>query len=335
MRLLESTDIVGIHNSNRYNTYNFTASEIMNYVTSRGYNSFILDPYYSNGGYWILMFNAVLDNGGLYLLDFNPNADTDRTGFYGNQGGYNRFICASSASSFEDVSVGITWTYESYLDRFYYTRTEYLSDMHNLPFAFYTTLNYTKLYVNGEDVTPVTYTWQSVPAISGKNGILSLTTLKEESINDGSPVDDATASAFNNAPNSCSVGGIVSVDLPIVDDNPLSIALKYNIPELTDSVYSSCKVVAKKNKIPKSKTDGDKILDVSPSSHGCVIKGLEQETKYYVVVFVEDSFGNKAESEPGGPVRTGKQSGIFKIRITTSQGVNDNDFKEVIEVTRV
>ena len=181
---------------------------------------------------------------------------------------------------------------------------------------------------------PILYTWSSVPAISGKNKTVSLTTLKEESINDGSPVDDATVSAFNNAPNSCSVGGIVSKDLPIIDDNPLSIALKYNIPELTDSVYSSCKVVAKKNKIPKSKTDGDKILDVSPSSHGCVIKGLEQETKYYVVVFVEDSFGNKAESEPGGPVRTGKQSGIFKIRITASQGVKDNDFKEVITITK-
>ena len=192
MRILESSDTVGIHNSNRYNTYDFTASEIMSYVTSRGYNSFILDPYYSNGGYWVLMFNAVLDNGGLYLLDFNPNADTDRTGFYGSEGGYNRFVCASSSTSFEDVSLGITWTYESYTDgRFYFTKTEYLSDMHNLPFAFYTTLNYSKLYVNGEDVTPVSYQWSSVPAISGKNGILSLTTIKDEELGDGSPVSRA------------------------------------------------------------------------------------------------------------------------------------------------
>lgn len=191
-------------------------------------------------------------------------------------------------------------------------------------------------YLAIKNSLPSLYNWQSVQSISGKNKTVSLTTLKEESINDGSPVDDATASAFNNAPNSCSVGGIVSVDLPIVDDNPLSIAVKYNIPELTDSVYTSCKVVAKKNKIPKSKTDGDKILDVSPSSHSCVIKGLEQETKYYVVVFVEDSFGNKAESEPGGPVRTGKKSvGIFFETLISARASQDKDFKETITVTRV
>lgn len=38
---------------------------------------------------------------------------------------------------------------------------------------------------------PVTYQWSSVPAISGKNGILSLTTIKDELLGDGSPVSRA------------------------------------------------------------------------------------------------------------------------------------------------
>lgn len=204
----------------------------------------------------------------------------------------------------------------------------------------YVSGGYSQLVIN--EGPPILYQWSSVPAISGKNGILSLTTLKEESINDGSPVDDATASAFNNAPNSCSVGGIISKDLPIINDNPLSIAVKYNIPELTDSVYSSCKVVAKKNKIPKSKTDGDKILDVSPSSHGCVINGLDQNTKYYVVVFVEDNLNNKAESDPAdcttgrneeynfaytGSIQTftAPKTGIYQLETWGAQGGNASD----------
>lgn len=174
---------------------------------------------------------------------------------------------------------------------------------------------------------PPAYNWQSVPSITGKNNTVSLTTLKEESINDGSPVDDATASAFNNAPNSCSVGGIVSKDLPIVENNPLTIALKYDIPELTDSTYTVCKVVAKKNKIPKSKTDGDKIIDISPTSHACVITGLEQETKYYVMIFLEDSLGGKAESDPKS-ITTGKQEGDIKAYISVNKVLRENDFKE-------
>ena len=161
----------------------------------------------------------------------------------------------------------------------------------------------------------VNYHWSSVPAISGKNGILSLTTLKEESINDGSPVDDATASAFNNAPDSCSVGGIVSKDLPIIEGDPTSVALKYNIPELTDSTYTVCKVVAKKDKIPKSKTDGNKIIDISPTSGGIVVSGLDENTKYYFVIFTEDSVGNSADSEPKS-IKTGEKPKKWKETIS-------------------
>ena len=40
-------------------------------------------------------------------------------------------------------------------------------------------------------VAPPTYQWLSVPAISGKNGILSLSMIKDEYIGDGSPVEGA------------------------------------------------------------------------------------------------------------------------------------------------
>ena len=194
MRLLELTDIVPIHNDNRYNTYNYEVSTIINYVTSRGYNAFILDPYYSNGGYWIRMFNIAVDNGAIYLLDFNPNVDFDRTGFYGDNAGYSRPVAAQSASQLGDVSVGISWTYESYQDRMYYTFQESISSMHGLEYAFYTTSQYTKVYINNEDVTPVSYTWSCVPAISGKNGILSLARVADDSILTGEGIENLSAS---------------------------------------------------------------------------------------------------------------------------------------------
>ena len=132
------------------------------------------------------------------------------------------------------------------------------------------------------------------------------------------------------------IPNIISEDLPIVEDNPLTIALKYDIPELTDSTYTVCKVVAKKDKIPKSKTDGNKIIDISPTSHACVITGLEQETKYYVMIFLEDSLGGKAESDPKS-ITTGKNEGIFKMYIQTNKPImeNPNQFIESISYEKL
>ena len=47
--------------------------------------------------------------------------------------------------------------------------------------------------IEGEQ-PPVTYQWSSVPAISGKNGILSLSTLND--INDGDPIETTDATKF-------------------------------------------------------------------------------------------------------------------------------------------
>lgn len=55
--------------------------------------------------------------------------------------------------------------------------------------------------INGADYPP-TYNWQSVPSISGKNGILSLATIKTDAINNGDPVNNAVIDAFSNLPTS-------------------------------------------------------------------------------------------------------------------------------------
>ena len=44
------------------------------------------------------------------------------------------------------------------------------------------------LWLKGNIAPLITYTWTSVPAISGKNGILSLSMIKNEALGDGNPV---------------------------------------------------------------------------------------------------------------------------------------------------
>lgn len=60
--------------------------------------------------------------------------------------------------------------------------------------------NYERLFFNGEDVTPAVYTWTSVPAISGKMGILSLGTILDEFIGNGSSIINAPLSNAGQLP---------------------------------------------------------------------------------------------------------------------------------------
>ena len=60
----------------------------------------------------------------------------------------------------------------------------------------------TELYQIIKGLIPPQYTWQSVPSISGKNGILSLATIKDDAINNGDPVNNAVIDAFSSLPTS-------------------------------------------------------------------------------------------------------------------------------------
>ncbi len=303
-------------------------------------NGFILIPTnITVDAYTIIGLSVSSETTDAFLID--ANSEYGRVGGYDDFGGFRtnsgitrpdlRGIRLQGSSGLTPNYSGningnqINWNSNFYNAFGYYTAS-------NLPLLIYLPSFVTNIQINDQPL--ITYTWSSVPAISGKNGILSLMQIKPDNINDGNAVNDATSSYFSNAPNTGNVGDIITSLQPIVDGDPTKVAVKYTIPDLTDTAYTSVKLVAKKNKIPKNKTDGDKIIDLSPSSGGVVVSGLEQLTKYYFVIFVEDSVGNKADSEPKS-ITTGKKDGIFKMRITTSQGVKDSDFKEVIEVTRV
>ena len=113
-----------------------------------------------------------------------------------------------------------------------------------------------------------------------------------------------------------------------------SVTVSFTIPELETSEYTSIKLVAKKGNIPTSASDG-KVTSLNPTDTNKIVTGLDELSKYYFVIYTEDNFGNKAESEPGGPVRTGKKPvGIFFETLMSARASQDKDFKETITITR-
>ena len=58
-----------------------------------------------------------------------------------------------------------------------------------------------------DNSAPITYQWQSVPSISGKNGILTLSTLND--INDGEAITTSDTTKFNRSANA-NVGNVIS-----------------------------------------------------------------------------------------------------------------------------
>lgn len=128
------------------------------------------------------------------------------------------------------------------------------------------------------------YTWQSVPAISGKNGILSLSTLKSGSINNGNPVSDATLNAFEILIEASNVGKLV-LDTDIDESQ---VVIRYNIPNNT---YQYVKLVYKENYAPESISDGVAI-DIQQTDTQLVLDDITTTGTYYFKIFTDNGNSN-------------------------------------------
>lgn len=184
-----------------------------------------------------------------------------------------------------------------------------------------------RLYELIQGAIPPLYTWQSVQSISGKKGTLSLTQILN--INDGEPVENVANRGNLDFSKKTKVNTLVnSVYEPTYKEDATKATVEYEIPE---AEYQYTKLVYKKKKIPKSPNDGTAI-DIGADDTEVFVSGLEENTTYYFVVFTNRTKSNAYKFKTG---KNAPPEGIFKIRITTSQGVKDNEFKENIEVTRV
>lgn len=151
------------------------------------------------------------------------------------------------------------------------------------------------LYLAG-NIPPIVYNWQSVPSISGKNGILSLAQIKEEYINEGESVSGASADHFTNLSTENRVDVLIDAALPAPEIGGTTVTVKYTIPSLSSGSYEYCKLVAKKNSMPEGPEDGDKIIDIDPTAVSVSVKNLKGHTKYYFAIFIKDADGNESSS---------------------------------------
>lgn len=82
----------------------------------------------------------------------------------------------------------------------------------------------------------------------------------------------------------------------------VDVTVAYAIPVLEVGQYEVIKLVAKKDSIPLSIADGDKAIDLTPTPgmivNTATMTGLDENSHYYFVIFIEDDQGNTASSEP-------------------------------------
>lgn len=171
-----------------------TFAGVLSDVNAKGFNSCFIIPDYNNGRvcyYTIACFNlpdTLTDyyvannefmeisgqNTALFIQYFENFATSVITYFYNYQ-----HVLQQTSSTNLAALFNTTYT----KDNVEYRRNTYAISDYAYGAIFLTSAN-VNLYINGS--LPVTYQWTSVPAISGPNGILSLTQITDEAIGDGS-----------------------------------------------------------------------------------------------------------------------------------------------------
>ena len=131
---------------------------------------------------------------------------------------------------------------------------------------------------------PITYTWQSVFSISGKNGILFLSTIQSVYLNNGDPVNNAPANYIQFADDS-NVAILVGEQV----DDPTLVTIQYIVPTGT---YEYIKLVYKVDSAPTSITDGTAV-DILQTNRSVTISGIANGNTYFFKIFTDVS-----ESEP-------------------------------------
>ena len=132
--------------------------------------------------------------------------------------------------------------------------------------------------------------------------------------------------------------------ITVIEGTEMTIA--YSIPVLESGSYAVQKLVGKKGSIPTSKTDGTVLVDLTPTAGMIVntvtITGLDEESTYYFVIFIEDTDGNSASSEPQDAITgvdlgwnydytgaiqtfTAPKTGIYSLETWGAQGGDATD----------
>ena len=114
---------------------------------------------------------------------------------------------------------------------------------------------------------------------------------------------------------------LVAPTILALEVDGISVTVGYIIPALEVGTYASLKLLAKKDNIPTSLEDADKVIDITEPTNvmrigSATMSGLDEFSHYYFVISIEDDIGIQATSEPKDTM-TGKRKGIFHEIIKT------------------
>ena len=205
------TDSISLYSSYVTAGRTVTIADVLSFVNSLNFDSFAIT--YNTGSGWeglstIVPFNVGTRENyyladGEYLEQSSVNSacfDTYNLGLFNRNGGYiirpNDFYkLYNQVSGFNNVTKDDI-TYACY------------QGMEDDKFSLvYIGGIVTNLYING--ALPVLYEWSSVPALSGKNGILSLPMLDSVSW-DGTPITNAERDIFTTLPDAANLRSLYS-----------------------------------------------------------------------------------------------------------------------------
>lgn len=133
----------------------------------------------------------------------------------------------------------------------------------------------------------VQYTWTSVPAISGKMGILSLSQVASTYLNDGDPVASAPRSYISVLSAASNIGNLVlgaSLDMT-------KVVATYFIPDDISQEADYIKLVYKVNSEPESVSDGTAVTITSEQTQ-TIIDGICDGNTYYFKIFTDEYTSN-------------------------------------------
>ena len=314
--------------------------EIKALVNSWGYNTFILSPtywnYYEEMCYTnIIVFNTygenipteyyIGDNSYIQAQGVNSGALCFQNPLYPNTAlSWVTYNYRNGSWYRSNSETSPTWATSKQWNNIWYWVKSIETGV-TIPQYWCCTANIETLYINGSPV--IEYQWSSVPAISGKNGILSLTQILN--INDGEPVENITNKGNLDFSKKTKVNTLVnSAYEPTYKEDQTKATIEYEIPE---AEYQYTKLVYKKKKIPKSPNDGTAI-DIGADDTEAFVSGLEENTTYYFVVFTNRTKSNAYKFKTG---KKPELKGIFFMRTSVSKVPKDSNFIETVTVSRV
>ncbi len=205
-------------------------------------NGFILLPTVINGysGYTILTLKS--EGTDAFLIDTNSN--------YGTVGGYNEFggFRLNSGITRPDLrgirlgtSSGLTPNYSGNVNgnNIVWNNNTYnafgYAQNANLTILIYLPSSVTNILINDNPL--VTYNWQSVPSISGKNGISLLSIIKSSAINSGDAVSGASADVFDRLEESTKISTLIQ---GISEETPIIYSDDVNYMSITPTANNTC-----------------------------------------------------------------------------------------------